>query len=167
MVALPFAAQSQDWQDIAQRPQGVLGSLSCASVTCHGRVEPRNFPGAASQQEYLHWLGGQPSYVGGLRHYDPRARVAKDYADPHALAARRMAEPRFQEVLRRASNLPDGQTDPQIYAKCAACHDPLSLVPASPLTLTPALSHREREPDGARSTREPEVYRRKLKVRVR
>ena len=36
-------------------------------------------------------------------------------------------EPRFQEVLRRASVRGDGMVDGAMYERCAECHDPLRL----------------------------------------
>jgi hypothetical protein len=125
---LTSTGSSEDfWADLNPDPRDFLGTLSCTSATCHGRTEPRNARAGLSRQEYQHWLGGDVSYLDGRRHYDPRARLAKTIADPHALAGQRIHEPRFQEVLRRASNLPDGQADPLVYAKCAKCHDPLGL----------------------------------------
>lgn len=122
------AASGQDfWADLHPRPRDVLGTLSCTSATCHGRTEPRHALAGLSRQEYQHWLGGDVSYAEGRRHYDPRARLVKNHADPHALAGSRIQEPRFQEVLRRLSNLPDGRADPLVYARCAQCHDPLGL----------------------------------------
>jgi hypothetical protein len=64
--------------------------------------------GGSQGQEYFHWL----------------------QADPHAQAGRRILQPRFQEVLRRASNRPDGEADPQMYARCVRCHDPTGLASA-------------------------------------
>ncbi|HMC10290.1 MAG TPA: hypothetical protein VKH44_03330, partial [Pirellulaceae bacterium] len=131
-------------------------TLSCTSVSCHGGGGPRYWSGAAVGGEYVHWLGADAKYTEGRRHYDPRARLEKTIGDPHAWAAQRMLEPRFQEVLRRASQREDGSVDASMQQRCAQCHDPLGLgsraeeidlppveEPLSSTTLTPALSQRE------------------------
>src|SRR5262245_2222433 len=79
-------------------PRLLVGTLSCASASCHGSPQPTSSATTINHQEYLHFLAG----------------------DPHAQAARRMTEPRYLDVLRRAS-----QQDPAAATRCAACHDPL------------------------------------------
>jgi hypothetical protein len=124
----------------------MLGTLSCTSASCHGSTQPRSSGSGVSQQEFVHWLGTRSEYSEGRRDYDSRARIVKSNADPHALAAQRMREPRFQEVLRRASLQADGSLDATMYGRCARCHDPVGTSPeAELLTLTPVLSHGERE----------------------
>lgn len=102
----------------------VVGTMSCTSVACHGGGGPGYWSGSAKGAEYVHWLGTNPTYGHGRRDYDPRARLVKTDGDPHALAGQRMREPRFQDVLRRASGRADGSVDPVMLAKCAKCHDP-------------------------------------------
>jgi hypothetical protein len=128
-------ASAADWADLRQHPHDIVGTLSCSSVACHGNIELRRGLRSSTGQEYLHWLEG---------------------SDPHALASRRLVEPRFQEVLKKASHRADGAADPQVSARCANCHDPLSLVASARETalqdsksLTPALSQREGETAGA------------------
>jgi hypothetical protein len=50
--------------------------------------------------------------------------------DPHARAAQRMLQPRFQAVLQRASQRADGNVDTQMAERCARCHDPERLAAA-------------------------------------
>lgn len=106
LVAIaPIACGSDSWDDIWAHPHEQVGHLNCTSATCHGRTSPRFASADPTGQEYWHWFN-----------------------DPHAAAGRRMSEPRFQEVLRKASNLPEGKTDPVVYAQCAKCHDPLGSI---------------------------------------
>ena len=100
----------------------MLGTLSCASASCHGSHQPLT---SGKGQEYLRWLGGTQEDVHGRPHYDSRAKLATPDGDPHAIAGQRLQEPRFQEVLRRVSSLPSGAIDSAVYARCADCHDPL------------------------------------------
>ena len=79
------------------------------------------------QRQYVHWLGANARYADGRRSYDPRAQLVASDADPHAMAVQRILEPRFQEVLRRASVRGDGSVDGAMYQRCAKCHDPLGL----------------------------------------
>jgi hypothetical protein len=142
------------WADVKPRPETIVGSLSCMSASCHGRDSQSRSTGFSGRQ-YVHWLGTSAKYSEGRQFYDPRARLEATDADPHALAAQRMLEPRFQEVLRRASMRPDGSVDGQMQQRCAKCHDPpdAALQPGENLVLnestsnalTPALSQRERE----------------------
>ena len=101
-VAGSSAAAREDGADVRSRPHDIVGSLSCSSASCHGAVEPRRGAEKSQGQEYLHWLN-----------------------DPHAAAGRRLLEPRFQEVLQRASRMPDGAADSQVFQTCASCHDPV------------------------------------------
>jgi hypothetical protein len=107
-----------------QQPHGFVGTMNCTAVTCHGRGGPRYWSGSPKGAEYVHWLGTAATYSDGRKPYDPHARLIKTNGDPHALAAQRMQEPRFQEVLRRASGRTDGTVDEAMRAKCAKCHDP-------------------------------------------
>jgi len=99
LLAAPAAA-ADPWPSLDPDPRKTLGTLSCASATCHAHSEPRH--GSIGRQEYLHYLG----------------------TDPHAQAARRMNEPRFQEVLSRLK--PEAPTK-EVAERCASCHDPLGL----------------------------------------
>src|SRR5687768_6191716 len=99
------------WVDLTVRPENVVGSLSCSSASCHGSLQPRVTSGMVTQQEFVHWFGREPTYRDGRRHYDPRAEVEHASGDPHAQAAWRMQQPRFQEVLRRVSLRADGSAD--------------------------------------------------------
>jgi Cytochrome c554 and c-prime len=112
--------------DNSHRPSDLVGSLSCSSVSCHGQLEPPAVAENAFGQAYHLWLRG----------------------DPHARAGLRLLEPRFLEVLRRASHHSDGTTDPRVQAECAKCHDPLGSrevdSPTPTLSLTnsePAIGH--------------------------
>jgi hypothetical protein len=133
-LTVPPAWGTDPWAELRPGPQDLVGTLSCSSASCHGRTSPPMGPpmtGHLSQQEFVHWLGGAAKYHGGRQGYDPRAHLEASSADPHALAALRIQQPRFQEVLRRASRLPDGSTDDTMYARCAQCHDPLGLATSS------------------------------------
>jgi len=105
-------------------PQEMVGTQSCTAVSCHGGGGPRYWSGSPKGAEYIHWLGSGGTFGDGRRPYDPRARLIKSDGDPHALAGQRMQEPRFQEVLRRASGRPDGSIDMAMLERCAKCHDP-------------------------------------------
>jgi hypothetical protein len=149
------------WAAVKPQPQIIVGNLSCTSISCHGGGETRQTSSAVTSRQYVHWLGVSAKYSGSRQFYDPRARLEATDADPHALAAQRMLEPRFQDVLRRASTRADGSVDPAMFDRCAQCHDPLGSaskaarsVEQIPLplgeggssnALTPALSQRERE----------------------
>ena len=114
-LATSAALATDPWRPLVHDPRKLLGTLSCASATCHGRNEPLRSLGTIERQEYLHFLG----------------------ADPHAQAARRMSEPRFQEVLARLkpeapakepADQPSLARQASIAAeRCASCHDPLGL----------------------------------------
>lgn len=119
------------WVDLAINQADVVGTLSCASASCHGSQQPRPATGTISQQEYVHWLGGSPRFQGGRRHYDQRAQLEAPSGDPHALAGWRMMQSRFQEVLRRASQGADGAVDAAMAGRCARCHDPMGMRNAS------------------------------------
>ncbi len=105
-------------------PHDMVGTMNCTAVSCHGGGGPRYWSGSPKGSEYVHWLGTTATYSDGRKPYDPRARLIKTDGDPHALAAQRMQEPRFQEVLRRASGRADGSVNEAMRAKCAKCHDP-------------------------------------------
>lgn len=130
VLRVSSVASAADWADLRQHPPDIIGTLSCSAVACHGSFEPRRGQQNSAGQEYLHWLEGP---------------------DPHALAGRRLDEPRFQEVLKKASHRADGAVDPRVYERCANCHDPLGAVelpektvPEGSQTLTLTLSQRER-----------------------
>ncbi len=107
-----------------QPAHGFVGTLNCTAVSCHGGGGPRYLTGSPKGNEYVHWLGTTATYSDGRKPYDPRARLIKTDGDPHALAAQRMQEPRFQEVLRRVSGRGDGSVDEAMRMRCAKCHDP-------------------------------------------
>jgi len=128
LAADPWAASEPD-------PCLLVGTLSCASASCHGRPEPASRPllpegafGERSDQEHRR-DSTSPRPPGPARQAGPTSGTAtinqQEYlhflaGDPHAEAARRMTEPRYREVLRRAS-----QYDPAAATRCAPCHDPL------------------------------------------
>jgi len=121
------AAAAEPWGDVRPRPQDFLGSLSCSSASCHGGAEIWGPTGLVGHHEYVRWIGTEAKYADGRRGYDPRAQLVSSNADPHALAAWRMTQSRFQEVLHKASLRSDGTTDETMNLRCAACHDPLGL----------------------------------------
>src|SRR5262245_50362919 len=100
LLAASLARAADPWQPLDADPRKILGSLSCASASCHGRTSPLHTIGTAQCQEYLRYLG----------------------SDPHALAAQRMTEPRFLEVVAR---LKPAASAKNIADRCASCHDPL------------------------------------------
>src|SRR5262245_38175988 len=119
-----LALHASDGVATFERPNDFIGTQSCTSASCHRAPHGRN-PDSPLGRESLIWLGADPA-------------VRRPLADPHALAAQRMREPRFQEVLRRASLREDGTSDPAFGKKCAACHDPQASTregeaPAEPL----------------------------------
>ena len=97
----------------ARRPE-ILGTLSCSSTSCHGQIEPQPAAASTHGQAYHLWLAH----------------------DPHARAGLRIVQPRFQEVLRRASQRADGGVDPSVFDQCAKCHDPIGMAETNALTLT-------------------------------
>jgi hypothetical protein len=98
LAVLPASLAAQDpWQPLHAPPQQFVGTLSCSSTSCHGRTEPFH-SGRIQRQEYLHFL----------------------QSDPHALAGRRLTEPRYLEVLRAAT-----EHDSKAASRCVNCHDPL------------------------------------------
>jgi len=117
-------AASEPWGEIRTQPQNMVGTLSCSAATCHGGSGPRYWSGSLAGAEYVHWLGNSGSYSDGRRHYDPRAVLTATDGDPHALAGQRISSARFQEVLKRASQRPDGTVDRAMFERCARCHDP-------------------------------------------
>jgi len=131
--ALLVGASVGNGAESLSHPHDVMGRMSCTAVSCHGGGGPGYWSGSAKGAEYVHWLGTNPTYGGGRRDYDPRARLVKVDGDPHAVAAQRMREPRFQEVLRRASGRTDGSIDSAMLLKCAKCHDPGSQIAANEL----------------------------------
>ena len=74
--------------------------------------------------EYVHWLGTDAKFSEGRRHYDPRARLERAMAI-RTLAAQRMLEPRFQEVLRKASCARMARRMRACTSGVPQCHDPL------------------------------------------
>src|SRR5262245_2354680 len=90
------------WANVKPRPETMVGSLSCMSASCHG-ADSQAASSAFLSRQFVHWLGTTAKYSDGRKFYDPRARLQTADADPHAVAAQRMLEPRFQDVLRRAS----------------------------------------------------------------
>src|SRR5437773_8363886 len=118
------SAATEPWAEIRVQPRDMVGTLSCSAVSCHGGGGPRYWSGAMAGAEYFHWLGHAGTYRDARRHYDPRAQLESSDGDPHALAGQRISSPRFQEVLRRASQRADGSVDASMYQRCAKCHDP-------------------------------------------
>jgi hypothetical protein len=114
VVTISQSAASGAWSDRASRPQDLLGAQSCSSVSCHGQVEPQASATGPLGQAYHLWQAH----------------------DPHARAGLRLMQPRFQEVLQRASHRADGSADPLVAKQCAKCHDPFSILegeaPAEP-----------------------------------
>lgn len=125
--AIGVTRAADPWVDLTVRPADLVGTLSCSGTSCHASQQPRATSGTVSQQEFVHWLGGSPRFHDARREYDPRARLIEPAGDPHALAGWRILQPRFQEVLRRASVQADGTHDEATYQKCARCHDPHSV----------------------------------------
>lgn len=82
-----------------------VGSQSCNSVSCHGRVEPRRLA-AGSSGASLHEF---PLYQ---RH------------DPHAQAAKTLVSAEFSDIMDRLTKGQDSLTRGQVYRRCAQCHDP-------------------------------------------
>jgi len=80
-----------------------LGSLSCASSSCHGRQDEAVGIGSVSRREYVLWL----------EH------------DPHAQAARTLESEKFWRILRVVSSGSEaGPPDAAVSLRCARCHDP-------------------------------------------
>src|SRR6478672_10796022 len=73
LAASPLAAQDGAHSSVSAR--NLIGTLSCASASCHGSGIPYGGSTRISQQEFLHWLGSGATYADGRRHYDPRARL--------------------------------------------------------------------------------------------
>src|SRR5438876_9642270 len=131
ILATSLAAAADPWADTRPRPEQMLGTISCMSASCHGGSGARQESGELARHQFVHWLGSEAKYRDGRRAYDPRAELEQDDADPHALAARKILQPRFQEVLRRVSQRADGSVDAQAYERCAQCHDPLGIADSS------------------------------------
>lgn len=121
------ASASDPWAEITVRTEDLVGTRTCSGTSCHGSPHARVTSGTISQQEFVLWFGNHGTFHDGRQHYDPRARLAEPAGDPHSRAAWRMMQPRYQEVLRRASVQADGSVDSSMAARCAGCHDPLSV----------------------------------------
>jgi hypothetical protein len=113
-VALSLARPALAQEEVPAPPKfrdphslGLVGNMSCSSVTCHGRLEPQRRFGGDSGQEFVHWM----------------------HDDPHAKAARTLQSEWFYQILVKASAIhrDDGLPDEKIYRQCAACHDPIGL----------------------------------------
>jgi hypothetical protein len=124
VLAASLCAGAEPNRLVLPLPQDMVGTQSCTAASCHGGGGPRYWSGSPKGAEYVHWLGSGGAFSDGRRPYDPRARLIKTDGDPHALAAQRMQEPRFQEVLRRAGGGANGSVDPAMHGRCAKCHDP-------------------------------------------
>jgi hypothetical protein len=113
------AAEPQSPEELPRMaaPAGhYLGSLSCASASCHGRQDEKVSTGSVTRQEYAVWL----------EH------------DPHAQAARTLDSPAFQRILSVVSSgRAEGKADPQVYLRCAQCHDPLGATSPDPVAFQP------------------------------
>jgi hypothetical protein len=84
-------------------PNRYLGTLSCASTSCHGVQDDAAGQGQAKRQEYALWLAH----------------------DPHARAARTLESREFERIVRRVSSgRDDGPAEEAVAARCAKCHDP-------------------------------------------
>ena len=85
----------------ADAPPRMLGSLSCASASCHGQTSADSATRSPRRQEYHRWLE----------------------SDPHAGAARTVGGAKFAGLLSALAGS-DTALRTQVYARCAACHDP-------------------------------------------
>lgn len=105
--ALPCAASDRS-APLARPDAKTLGSLSCASASCHGRLSEGPAALSPRRQEYHRWL----------EH------------DPHAQAARTVRGEKFANILTALGG-DDADLRTQVYARCAACHDPQGLAAAA------------------------------------
>ena len=81
-----------------------IGSQSCNSVSCHGRLEPRRVAsgnGGAGLQEFLLYE----------RH------------DPHAKAAKTLVGPEFEAIIERLTEQ-NSSARVEVHRRCSQCHDP-------------------------------------------
>lgn len=94
------------WRRLTPAAGSPMGTLSCASATCHGSAHPKPVPSPITGDEYLTWL----------EH------------DPHSRATRTLDSPEFQRILVAVSrDTRDAPATVEVYRRCAACHDPEGL----------------------------------------
>jgi hypothetical protein len=106
-ASLAAIGASQDTSSPGHAEAKLLGSLSCASASCHGSQDELLVPSRISRREYALWL----------EH------------DPHAKAVQTVQGEKFQQILDRLA--PDEERRLLVTARCAACHDPLAASRAS------------------------------------
>lgn len=137
------ALAADPWVELAVQPQDLVGTLSCVAASCHGGVPGQGRDRDGKGAEFLRWMGPGPRnpHPGSLPEGEgdearadreglgEEARTGGERAqgDPHAWAGWRMMQPRFREVLVKASHRADGSVDPAMADRCAACHDPMGL----------------------------------------
>jgi hypothetical protein len=112
---LPCLAQDR-WAPLGHPDAKMLGSLSCASASCHGSQDESLVPSRISRREYALWLED----------------------DPHAKAIRTIQSKDFERILYRLAGK-DAAARTTIYKRCASCHDPagFAAAPAHPEMLQP------------------------------
>ena len=121
LTSRPLAAREPSAVLLDQPAVKLVGMMSCASASCHGQTVDDAFRTGTARQEFSLWLE----------------------SDPHAKAARTLDSPEFRRILALVSSgRDDGPTAPEVYVRCARCHDPQGLtvagnVPTALLT-TPA-----------------------------
>ena len=114
-VAADRAVIAADTPDTSPDVSPYVGTLSCSSVSCHGRTEARRGAGSAARNEFVTW----------------------SHFDPHARAAATIASPAFHEILERLGAVRDGAWNLAVYARCAQCHDPQHESLAPPTATVP------------------------------
>jgi hypothetical protein len=101
LAALPCPADDC-WTSLGRAGAQMLGSLSCASTSCHGRQSNAARGTSPRGSEYAVWL----------EH------------DPHARAARTIQSEKFEKILDGVVGNRDAEVRRETYLRCAACHDP-------------------------------------------
>src|SRR5262245_3573174 len=148
LAMLLYATPADPQEQLTFPAHEFVGTLSCMSASCHGGSGVQTVSaGVITRRPYVHWFATEWKSGDGRPAYDPRARLERSDADPHALAAQHMMEPRFQDVLRRVSQRADGSKVEGTIERCAKCHDPLGLAEgnSNSSAVTPALSQWERK----------------------
>lgn len=100
LVLLLFRREATS-AETPQRPHYV-GSMSCNSIACHGRSEPRPLTGAIGQNEFMLWMQN----------------------DPHARSTQTIWSDKFNSIMMRLNAVRDGGWEVAVYRQCASCHDP-------------------------------------------
>lgn len=104
------ASASGRWPALANDQRDWMGTLSCASASCHGQ-DPETVPGISLGGKWLH----------------QESTIWEEH-DPHARAARILDTAEFRRILTRVSGqAEDAPFDPVVYRQCAACHDPAGI----------------------------------------